>query len=275
MLVSVVIPAYNCEKTIEKSLDSVLQQTKYDLVKEIIIVNDGSSDSTDVVIRKYIENHANDLFIYLQHENHGVSYTRNRGIKEAKGDWIALLDSDDLWKPTKLERQFEVIKSNSKIKFIGSVPKLKLIVSEKKGLYKLNARELCIRNMPPVPSIVFHRETGIQLGLFDEKMRYGEDINFFQKFMLLDSYYILVEDLVEIDFNKKFYAQSGLSSNLYQMHLGRNRNTKELFEMNLISRGYKNIMLICNGLKFIRRFIIRKYERWKYRRKKEINNEYL
>lgn len=266
-MVSVIIPAYNCEKTIEKVLDSVLHQTKCDLIKEIIIVNDGSSDNTDTVIRAYIKNHVYISFVYLKQKNCGVSHARNRGIKIAKGEWIALLDSDDLWKPNKLERQFEVLYNNPSIKFLGSVPRLKLIIFEKKGLYKLNARELCIRNMPSVPSVVFHRETGLQLGLFNENMSYGEDINFFQKFLLLNSYYILVEDLVEIDFYKKYYAQSGLSSSLYQMHLGRNRNTNELFEMGLITKRYKNFMLFCNQFKFVRRLMIQKFSRLKYRQK--------
>ena len=234
MSVSVIVPAFNCEKTIEKALNSVLEQTRYDLVEEIIIVNDGSLDHTDEVIRTYIECHQKAPFIYLQQRNHGVSYTRNRAIREAKGEWIALLDADDLWKPSKLEKQFEIIKSNHSIKFLGTYPNIKFIFTEKKGLYQLNARELCIRSMPLSSSVIFHRKTGIQLGLFNEEMKYGEDFNFFQKFLLLDSYFVLGEDLLETDFGKKFYAQSGLSSHLYQMHLGRNRNTNELFQMGLI-----------------------------------------
>lgn len=266
MSVSVIIPAYNCEDTIEKTLDSVLHQTRYDLVDEIIIINDGSLDHTNEVIQAYMECHSNVPFLYLKQKNHGVSYTRNRAVKEAKGDWIALLDADDLWKPLKLEKQFEIIHSNREIKFLGSYPKIKFILAEKKGLCQLTARELCIRSMPLSSSVVFHRETGMRLGLFDEDMKYGEDFNFFQKFLLLDSYFVLAADLLETDVNKTYYGQSGLSSHLYQMHLGRNRNTKELFQMGLISRNYKNLMLFFNQIKFVRRVILQSFMKWKYKR---------
>ncbi|MEG0963371.1 MAG: glycosyltransferase family A protein [Lachnospiraceae bacterium] len=249
---SVIIPAYNCEKTIERVLDSVKNQTRLDLIEEVIIINDGSKDNTDLVIENYIAHNETLRIVYEKQENHGVSYTRNKGIRMAKSEWIALLDADDLWKKNKIERQYQTIRENPQIVFLGACYPMKILLKKKVGLHKLNAHELCIRNMPGTPSVVFKQETGKELGLFRENMQYSEDINFYQKFLLKDSYYILAEDLVEISVEKKFFAESGLSSDLYQMHLGRNKNTIELYEMGLISGIYMHLMLLMNWMKFVR-----------------------
>lgn len=256
---SVVIPAYNCEKTIYGALESVRSQSKYELVEEIIVINDGSTDSTDKVVCDYIKEHQEVNIVYIKQNNHGVSHARNTGIKKAKGEWIALLDSDDEWAPNKLERQSEIVNSDklqNRIFFLGSMYPLK-IISEKKGLYKLSARELCIRNMPNTPSVIFKRSTGIELGLFDENRKYVEDIQFFQKFLLKDSYYVLAENLVSVNMGKRYFAEKGLSSNLFQMHKGRNKNTYELYKMGLISKSYLNLMLCLNWFKYLRRSLLR------------------
>ena len=80
---SVIIPVYNCEKTIKQVLDSVRLQTRFDLVEEIIVLNDGSTDQTDKVIADYIFSNPAMPILYFRHKNHGVSYTRNRGIRAA------------------------------------------------------------------------------------------------------------------------------------------------------------------------------------------------
>lgn len=258
---SVVIPAYNCADTIERVLDSVLDQTRFDLIDEIIIINDGSKDNTEEVIQNYIKIKKCNIIKFITQKNHGVSYTRNKGIKLATGKWIALLDADDLWKRNKIQRQYEIIKKNNNIKFLGSQFPLKILVKKRKGLVKLTPRELCLRSMPTTPSVVFEKDTGIKLGLYDEKMFYSEDINFFQKFLLIDSYYIIAEDLVQIGIGKKFYGQNGLTSNLKCMHLGRNKNVRDLYKLGLISFFYMRIMLMFNQVKYWRRILKRKFEK--------------
>lgn len=103
-MISVVIPLYNKEKQIRATLESVLAQSFSDY--EIVIVNDGSTDRS-------VEEAAavNDPRIRLIHqENAGVSAARNRGIEEAKGEFIAFLDADDRWKPEYLQTQYELTK---------------------------------------------------------------------------------------------------------------------------------------------------------------------
>ena len=98
-LISVVIPAYNAEQFLDETLESVLSQTYENW--ECIIVNDGSTDNTESVAKKWCEKDAR--FRYFYKENSGASDTRNLGIKEARGEYIAFLDADDLYMPNFLE----------------------------------------------------------------------------------------------------------------------------------------------------------------------------
>ena len=99
LLISVVIPAYNAEQFLDETLESVLSQTYENW--ECIIVNDGSTDNTESVAKKWCEKDAR--FRYFYKENSGASDTRNLGIKEARGEYIAFLDADDLYMPNFLE----------------------------------------------------------------------------------------------------------------------------------------------------------------------------
>lgn len=103
--VSVVIPAYNAEKTIGETICSVLQQTHRNF--ELIIVDDASTDGTsDIALLYQAENP--QIQLLRNAENAGVAFSRNRGVRAARHDWIAFLDSDDLWEPDKLERQLRL-----------------------------------------------------------------------------------------------------------------------------------------------------------------------
>lgn len=103
--VSVIMPAYNCEKYIEKAVNSVLLQNEVSL--ELIVINDCSPDNMDQVMQKYA---GDDRIIYLKNQqNLGVAGTRNKGVKLARGRYIAFLDSDDWWESGKLKKQLEMI----------------------------------------------------------------------------------------------------------------------------------------------------------------------
>lgn len=106
-LVSIIMPAYNCERFIAKSIDSVLAQTYTNW--ELLIVDDCSTDSTADIVRSY-----SDVRIhYMCNEQHkGAALTRNRALRKAKGRYIAFLDSDDLWSPEKLEKQIVFMQQN-------------------------------------------------------------------------------------------------------------------------------------------------------------------
>jgi peptidoglycan/xylan/chitin deacetylase (PgdA/CDA1 family)/protein-L-isoaspartate O-methyltransferase len=105
LLVSVIIPAYNAAYTIAETLQSVCWQTYANL--EIIVVDDGSGDETVAIVRQHA---ASDARIrLLQQDNAGVAAARNAGIAAAQADYIALLDADDLWHSSKIERQMAVL----------------------------------------------------------------------------------------------------------------------------------------------------------------------
>jgi len=99
-LLSVIIPTYNRARFIAEAIDSVLAQTYTNF--ELIVVDDGSTDNTRQVLQPYM-----NRIRYIFQENAGCSTARNTGLKEAKGEWIAYLDSDDIWMPEKLQTQVE------------------------------------------------------------------------------------------------------------------------------------------------------------------------
>lgn len=105
--ISIIIPAYNSEKTIRETINSVLAQTFSDL--EIIIINDGSSDRTVEVIQEISDPR---ITIY-SYPNGGPATSRNRGIKKSQGEYLSFIDGDDLWVPDKLEIQYQALQNNS------------------------------------------------------------------------------------------------------------------------------------------------------------------
>lgn len=108
-LVTIVMPAYKCGSFIARSIDSVLSQTYQNW--ELIIVDDCSNDGTIDIVKKYQEKE-NRIMLYQNSINCGAAISRNTALKNAKGRWIAFLDSDDLWEPEKLEKQIKFMEEN-------------------------------------------------------------------------------------------------------------------------------------------------------------------
>ena len=107
-LVSVVMPAYNSELYIAKAIESVIRQSYKGW--ELIIVNDGSKDATQNIIDYYIQKDSRIKCVSLS-ENKGISYARNRGIEASRGEYIAVMDSDDLMNPERLKLSLKAIKN--------------------------------------------------------------------------------------------------------------------------------------------------------------------
>lgn len=176
-LVSVIIPFYNNVSWLCEAVDSVLSQ-KY-TEREIIVVNDGSSEKIDVFLKKY-----GDRIRYFEKENGGPASARNYGIKHSNGEYIAFLDSDDLWTPDKLSVQIdEMLKSGSKWSYtdyetfgVNVQVSYKRMLNAPKGIYT--------RTSPYIgtPTVIiesrFLSENNL---LFDECLRYGEDSFLWEK----------------------------------------------------------------------------------------------
>ena len=110
-LVSIITPTYNSEDFIIGTISCVVAQTYTNW--EMLIVDDCSSDSTVSLIESYIfDHHENRIRLFRNSSNKGSAYSRNRAIREAKGRWIAFLDSDDIWKERKLENQLRFMRKN-------------------------------------------------------------------------------------------------------------------------------------------------------------------
>ena len=106
MLISVIIPVFNGEKTIKETIYSILNQTFKDI--ELIVINDGSNDKSLEIINQIVDSRIK-LFSY---PNAGLSASRNRGIELAKGEYISFIDADDLWTTDKLELQWKALQEN-------------------------------------------------------------------------------------------------------------------------------------------------------------------
>ena len=172
--ISVIIPVYNRYNLIDRAIKSVLQQTRPP--DEIIVIDDGSTDGTDMIIKKNYPD-----IILLQQKNRGVSCARNNGIKNAKGTWVTLLDSDDEWLPEKLEKQLLAIQvnSNNKICHTDEVwirNGVRVNPMKKHRKYGGNIYKYCLPLCVISPSsIMVHKDIFKDVGLFDENFPVCED----------------------------------------------------------------------------------------------------
>lgn len=109
-LVSVIMPAYNSKEFINETIDSIINQTYENW--ELIIVDDYSTDNTIEIIQNYMANDSR-IFLFEQEKNMGTAVARNTAVSKAKGEYLAFIDSDDLWKKEKLAKQLEFMRANN------------------------------------------------------------------------------------------------------------------------------------------------------------------
>ena len=177
--VSVIIPTYNCAHYLEQAIESAMNQTYRDL--EIIVLDDGSTDDTTQVVRKYEAS-----IRYIRQDNRGLPAARNHAIESSSGELIALLDADDWWEPTKLAEQVSILVED---------PELCLVYSDLEVVFDdgsiipsfLSSRPLAasgyvfdqlLQSGFIIPSTVLLRRIYLeQAGMFDESMRSHEDID--------------------------------------------------------------------------------------------------
>ena len=179
--ISVVIPSYNRAQHIEKAIDSVFEQKMENI--EIILVDDGSTDNTREIIQKKY----GDRVRYFYQENQGSPGARNTGIKNARGDYVAFLDSDDYWRPDKLERQLALINEHpeyglvasrcAKIQYAGNLKKSNrpLSYQGRRGKSGWVLKDLFEKNFIRTSSVMIRKDCFDSVGLFDEELLQTQD----------------------------------------------------------------------------------------------------
>ena len=108
--VSILIPSYNNAHYLPQAIDSALNQTFQDF--EIIIIDDGSTDNTREIVERYLKR-APDKIRYIYQDNQGLARARNTGLRHARGEYVALLDADDVWLPARLEETVKILDADS------------------------------------------------------------------------------------------------------------------------------------------------------------------
>jgi len=169
--VSVVIPVHNGAAFIREAIESVRAQDYPRL--EIIVVNDASEDETESIVRAL----PFDLCYYDFRTNLGPAEARNRGIREAAGDFIAFLDADDLWPEGKLRRSVSVLCADAALEFVQGKPRL-LELDPEQGVYRETGAHL--EDFPHyIGTSVFRRSVFSRVGPFDRSLRFGEDSDWY------------------------------------------------------------------------------------------------
>lgn len=173
-LVSVIVPAFNAERTIDRTLASARAQTHAKL--EIIVINDGSTDSTE---DRVLSHAGEDPRVRLVHQpNGGVAAARNRGIVESRADFLALLDADDLWHPEKIACQLAVLEQRPEVALVATtysvIDREDRVIAEVGGSMPRETQflELCRRNfIGNGSSALIRREAVERFGGYDPSLR--------------------------------------------------------------------------------------------------------
>jgi len=175
MKISLIIPTFNREKLLNKTIESVLNQTVS--IDEIIIIDDGSTDNTEEIVNNY----KTDTIKYIYQKNKGVSNARNHGIKIASNDWLCFLDSDDIWESNKLEKQIDFHKKNPHILF-SHTDELWIfndkIINQKKHQLKPSGfcfEENISNTLIGASTLMIHKKVFDEVGYFDEELIACED----------------------------------------------------------------------------------------------------
>ena len=170
-LISVIIPVYNREKVIEKAVNSVLKQTFQDF--EIIIINDASKDNTAKVLDQLAKQDKR-IKIITNKENKMVFASRNSGMKIAKGKYIAFLDCDDEYYPTKLQKQLDYLKEHPDIDFVYTQYYVINLNTKEKKLVKPSHERLLQDVEFALSSVLFSKKVVDTIGMYDVSFIHDE-----------------------------------------------------------------------------------------------------
>ncbi|EOB2820165.1 glycosyltransferase family 2 protein [Vibrio vulnificus] len=262
MKVSIIIPAYNAANTIVQAIMSVYQQSAFInnySEFEVIVVNDGSKDDTYNVISDLKDRESLDNLFLYDKKNSGVSSTRNYGIRKARGEWIALLDADDVWIKDKIEKQFHLIELNNEIDFIGCARNnevLSILGRKIESLYRASVMDLLITTFPQTSTAIIKKSLFDRVGLYNESMTHAEDGELWVRICNSGGFYYHPDSLVITGGGKNSFGESGLSADLGKMFDGNNTILGYCYNNNIINRVQFCLLKIFYKLKHYRRVLI-------------------
>ena len=263
--ISVIIPTYNRCDLLKRAINSVIKQTI--TPKEIIIVDNGSTDQTYQMVSSLFPE-----INYFIEKKRGVSAARNKGILESKSKWIAFLDSDDAWKPTKLEKQMEFsIFNQDKYRIIHTdetwyrnkkfLNQLKKHKKSGGNIFK-NSLQLCCISPS---SVVLKKQIFEEYGLFDENLEVCEDYDMWiritskEEVGFLDSPLVLKYGGHSDQLSKKFWGMDrfrikSLEKNLKNEHFSKSQ------KINVLDTLIEKLTIVSGGaLKRGNKEIFKKY----------------
>jgi len=249
--ISVIIPTFDRCELLRRALDSVLKQTQKP--REIIVVDNGSKDHTYEMVSSLFSN-----VIYLKKKKKGVSASRNRGISSAKSNWIALLDSDDVWKPEKLEKQIAFNINNPKYRLIHTneiwyrnnkfLNQLKKHKKSGGDIFK-NSLSLCC--ISPSSTLI-KKEIFSDYGYFDESLEVCEDYDMWIRITAKEEVGYLDEPMLikhgghSDQLSKKYWGMDRFRIFSLEKNLNGNWFTKEQ-RQTVINVLIKKLTILTNG----------------------------
>lgn len=195
--VSVIIPMYNAEKYIKRAIDSVLRQTYHNY--EILVIDDCSKDQSARIVKELAQKDSRVKY-YRQDKNSGAAEARNRGITEARGRYIAFLDSDDIWVKEKLKKQMVQIKKNGASFVFTAYDRINSRGEKRKGKVKIKKcvtyQDLLTKTIITTSTVMFDRE---KLGNKTMPLRRtGQDYAFWMKLLRQTNAYGIDQVLVHL-----------------------------------------------------------------------------
>lgn len=214
--VSVVTPTYNRDRFLPDAVASVLAQTSHDL--ELIIVDDGSTDDTRKVLEPFL---ADSRVRYFYQENQGQSQARNLALEHAGGEFIAFLDSDDVWAPDKLEKQLAVLKANPEVDIVHGD---EAMIDEQGEVISLQnmrrysgriTRYLLADNSVSITTALVRRRCFDEMGGFDTSVGVADDYELWLRFSArfcywyepgIVAWYRVMADQISSDKHRRFAA---------------------------------------------------------------------
>lgn len=255
--ISVIIPCFQAESTINRAVNSILQQSLK--ISEIILIDDASSDNTSNVINELASKYEHLISVISLSVNSGPSSARNIGWDRASFEYVAFLDADDAWHPKKIEIQYDFLKNHPECCLIGHQHQINnhkpqewsnLSVNFK--VKKLKSFAMLFFSPFATPTVIIKRNIPYR---FDDHMRYAEDYFLWLQIAFSDKLVCKINLPLAATF-KPNYGVQGLSSDLIKMKQGVDQTYCKLYSLKLISRITFIILKSISFLNHYKRLII-------------------